>query len=104
MLKRYGSFVALIVMVGASTIGTLYCTSSSPTPDYVACTSSKLPSDGDLCDTSAYNAQAYCRLSSCSSGIEAECRCVDGKWSCSPSARDNTGCGTPPLCREQPCP
>ncbi len=77
--------------------------SATDTGVATVCPIGVLPLDGGAC---ALGINEYCRLSSCSNGCEAECRCKDGHWSCGPgpTCRDKYGCGTPPSCRDTPCP
>lgn len=65
------------------------------------CRPSALPTAGTPCTG---DPNAYCRLGSCGFLCEPECACRDGKWACTSSCRDDYGCGTPPFCRDTPCP
>lgn len=82
------------------------CSSEAPantSDELVACSASKLPTDGSKCDVKTYGREMYCRLESCAWNCANECNCVDGRWKCTMACRDNYGCGTAPLCRVQPC-
>lgn len=81
---------------GATDSGTLGDTGVA-----TSCPTGVLPPDGGAC---AVSLNEYCRLGSCSGGCEAECRCTGGHWKCGPTCRDKYGCGTPPSCRDTPCP
>ena len=68
-----------------------------------ACAADRLPAAGARCDAAAVGVDGYCRLVACGFYCAAECHCREGRWKCGGVCRDASGCGTPPLCREQPC-
>lgn len=99
-MRAHGSIVVLLVALHGCSSDTAAASTTDP---LVACTADKLPVNGAKCDTAKYDVNAYCRLQDCSGQCLDECSCVDGRWKCGSSCRDNYGCGTPPLCRTQPC-
>lgn len=80
------------------------CASPNPEPGVSACVPDRLPTNGARCDAAVLGKDTYCRLKNCGYGGEHECSCRNGIWICENTLRDNYGCGTPPTCRNQPCP